>query len=146
MGILWEPLSNRHAISSKTTVQNLTKLATRFLLMVRLCESNIINTSVWHPAICPSRYLLLNHWVKFDGTCYMTSLMVRVCESNIICPSSISLSSNGPSAHQAISSQTTGLNLTKLWNYMTSFHGEDLWEWVHYSVSQSVSLSCYQKH
>ena len=26
-----------------------------------------------HPSICPSRYLLLNHWVEFNQTCYITS-------------------------------------------------------------------------
>ena len=42
--------------------------------MVRLCESNIIFClSVCHPSICPSCYLLLNHWAEFNQTCYMTS-------------------------------------------------------------------------
>ena len=37
-------------------------------------------------SICPACCLLLNHWVEFNQTCYITSLslMVRVCKSNII--------------------------------------------------------------
>ena len=26
-----------------------------------------------HQSVRPSRYLLLNHWVEFNQTCYMTS-------------------------------------------------------------------------
>ena len=41
-----------------------TKLATSLPLMVRVCESNIIFPFV-RLSICPSRYLLLNHWAEF---------------------------------------------------------------------------------
>ena len=45
--------------------------------MIRVCKSNIIFLCI-HPcfhcsSICPSRYLLLNHWVEFNQTCYITS-------------------------------------------------------------------------
>ena len=33
--------------------------------------------------VCPSRYLLLNHWADFYQTCNITSPHGRVCESNI---------------------------------------------------------------
>ena len=42
-----------HAISSKTTGQNSTQLATSLPLMMRVCESNIFfHTSVVHPSVC----------------------------------------------------------------------------------------------
>ena len=41
--------------------------------MVRLCESNIIFPCIHYPSICPSNYLVLNHWAEFNQTCYMTS-------------------------------------------------------------------------
>ena len=56
---------------------NSTKLATSLLLVVRLCESNIIflclhvsiRAFVVHPSVCH----LLNHWAKFNQTCYITT-------------------------------------------------------------------------
>ena len=47
-------------------------------LMVRVCESNIIFRAsillcIPRPSICLSCYLLLNHWAKFNQTCYITS-------------------------------------------------------------------------
>ena len=63
--------SVRHTISSYITGWNSTK---RYIssLMVRVCESNIF-ACVRRPFICPSRYLLLNHQVEFNQTCYITS-------------------------------------------------------------------------
>ena len=53
-------------------------------LMVRVCESNIIFLCVRCPSICPSCYLLLNHWAEFIQLATSLPLMVRMCESNII--------------------------------------------------------------
>ena len=64
--------SVRHAISSITTKQNLTKLATSLPLIIRVCESNITYPCVHGPSICPSCYLLLNHLAEFNQTCYIT--------------------------------------------------------------------------
>ena len=57
--------------------QNSTKLERSLLLMVRVCESNIIFSlsiplCVYHASVCPSHYLL-NHWAEFNQTCYITS-------------------------------------------------------------------------
>ena len=56
--------------------RNSAKLAISLLLMVRVCESNIILLCVRPctrpPSICPSRYLL-NRWVEFNQTCFITS-------------------------------------------------------------------------
>ena len=41
--------------------------------MVRVSESNIIFPCILCPSICPSCYLLLNHRVEFNQTCYITS-------------------------------------------------------------------------
>ena len=41
--------------------------------MVKVCESNITFLWVHRLSICPSHYLLLNHWTEFNQTCYITS-------------------------------------------------------------------------
>ena len=41
--------------------------------MVRVRESKSFFTCVRCPSICPSRYLLLNHWAEFNQTRYITS-------------------------------------------------------------------------
>ena len=41
--------------------------------MVRVCKSNIIFPCIRRPSICLSCYLILNHWVEFNQTCYITS-------------------------------------------------------------------------
>ena len=42
--------------------------------MVRVRESNIFFfLCICRPSLCPSRYLLLNLWVEFNQTCYITS-------------------------------------------------------------------------
>ena len=56
---------------SVTLSPNSTKRTTS-LLMVRVCESNIIFPSVWRPFICRSRYFLFNHGAICNETCYMT--------------------------------------------------------------------------
>ena len=46
--------------------------------MVRICKSNNIFTCA-HPSVgpssahCPSHYFILDHWVEFKQTCYITS-------------------------------------------------------------------------
>ena len=49
------------------------KLATLHPAMVRVYESNIIFPCVRRPTICPSHYLLLNHWAELNQTCFITS-------------------------------------------------------------------------
>ena len=49
--------------------------------------SAFVRPCVRLPSICPSRYLLLNHWAEFNQTLHHFPLMVRVWESNIIFPS-----------------------------------------------------------
>ena len=76
-----------------------------------------------------SWFLLLNHWVEFNQTCYMTSPHGRVCDSNIIflsiwcpsiCPSRYLLLN-----HWEESDQTC---------YMTSPHGNGVQEQYYFSV------------
>ena len=77
-------LSVHHA--SWTTGCNSTKLATSLPLMIKVCESNIIFQCFCCPSICQSRYLILNHWVEFNQTCYIT-FPHDLSESNILFPS-----------------------------------------------------------
>ena len=37
------------------------------------CARATFFTCIHRPSICPSPYLLLNHWVEFNQTCYITS-------------------------------------------------------------------------
>ena len=95
--------SVRHVIS-KSTGLNSTSHATLLPLMVRICKSNNIFTSV-HPSVgpssahCPSHYFILDHWVEFKQTCYITSphgksvqvqhyleIWFRIVNLTVICP------------------------------------------------------------
>ena len=92
---------------------------------------------VHRPSICLSCYLLLNHWVEFNQTCYITSPHGKgvqeqhyfsVCPS--ICPSCYLLFN-----HWAEFNQTC---------YITSPHGKGVQEQHYFSVCPSVHLSVTQ--
>ena len=105
--------------------------------MVRLCESNIIFPCMPHPSICPSGYLLLNHWTEFSQTCYITSphgmvvweqhyFSVRASSVHLF----VTLSSPKPLG---------GIQPTC---YMTSPHGKVVWEQHYFSFGPlSVHMS-----
>ena len=94
--------------------------------MVRVCTSNMsfscIRPCVHCPSICLSRSLL-NHYG--NSTIFATShpIMVRVCENILFFWASILRLS----VHQAISSETTWRNSTKLC-YITSHHDKGVRE------------------
>ena len=97
--------------------------------MVRVCESHTIFLCVRRPCICPTRYLLLNHYTKFNQTCYITSLNVKdVREKHYfsVRPLSVHLSVMPSPNHWAAFNQTC---------YITSPHGK--------GVRPSISPSCY---
>ena len=83
------------------------------------------------PYMCPSRYLLLNHWAEFNQTCYITSPNGKGCDSNIIfpcvrpsiCPSRYLLLN-----HWAEFNQTC---------YITSHHSKGVRELHYFSVRPS---------
>ena len=56
------------------------------------------------PSLCPSRYLILNHWAKFNQACYITFPHGKV-ENNIIFP---------PTCPSRFLFLNTGRNSTKL--------------------------------
>ena len=58
--------------SPPTSLGGIQPNATSLPLMARVCESNIF-ACVRRPFVCPSCYLLLNHQVEFNQTCYITS-------------------------------------------------------------------------
>ena len=53
-------------------------LAIIILRLLSKSDGDILNASVR-----PSRYLLLNQWMEFNQTCYMTSPHCKGCNSNI---------------------------------------------------------------
>ena len=99
------------------------KLVTPFVLMVRLCESNIIFLCIHPPvrrclSIYPSRYLLLNHRAEFFKLATSLPLMVSVCKSNNIFLACVRTCFRcacvRPSVRHAISPEITWRKSTKL--------------------------------
>ena len=107
--------------------------------MVRVCESNIIFLCVRRTSICPSRYLLLNHWAEFNQTCYITfphGKGVREQHYFSVRPSNVHLS-------VALSPpKPLGGIQPNLLHHFPS-HGKGMREQHYFSVRPSICPSCY---
>ena len=85
-----------HTISSYTTGQNSTKLATSLPLMVKVCDSNIIFPRIHHPSICLSqtpsetRQVSGKYFSYFCTEMYIVSIVNKTPSETIsiflICP------------------------------------------------------------
>ena len=96
------PASVHLSVMLSPPKRNLTKLATWFPLMVRVCGSNINFLSGVRPSVRYAVSSLTTGW-NLIKLATRLPLMVRVCESNIIFPS-VRPAGVSPSARHAISS------------------------------------------
>ena len=115
-------------------MRNSIKLA----LMVGVSESNIF-LCVCCPSICPSRYLLLNHWAEINQTCYITSSHSKIVREQHYYYSCICRSSICPSRYLLLSYWA---DLTKTC-YITSPHGKSWREQIIFPFVRLASVSLY---
>ena len=103
-----------------------------------MCKRNIFFQCILRPSICPSCYLLLNHWMEFHQTCYITSPHGKgVQEQHYFLHSSIWCLSICPSCYLLLN-QWAEFNQTC---YMTSPHDKGVGEQVHLSIMLLATLA-----
>ena len=74
LGIFRTPDPDLHVcVSGHRILRPREPCSTSLLLLIRVCESNIIFLFVHLPSNCLSHYLLLNHWAEFNQSCLITS-------------------------------------------------------------------------
>ena len=127
-----------------TTRRSFIIFTTSLSLMVRVCQSNIIFPCNHGPSICPSHYLLLNQWVEFNQTCYITfphgkGLQEQhyfLLRSSVWCPSIC------PSCYLLLN-HWVEFNQTC---YITFPHGKGVWEQHYFSTCPSGILPSVLHH